>query len=355
MKKLFEGIIIVVIFMIFVVLVVGFIFDRLILVFYVYFESMMFMINKGDFFFINFFLRNVEVGDIIVFYRRDGWIVYRVYVIVDGKYIIKGDYNVVIDQQDGVYFEVEYVDIVGKVVQILNYFLVIRGGGDFIVNFRKRLMNVYVIVIIVIFGGLFIFFGSLKERSRRRLKCWRFIRIQGKIFYGIVLVFIILGFLVVIIVLWGMLVFMYFLILVGGQIDGWYLFGIIFEKNFSVENYVVYLFYYFFKDDSGRVELKIIGFCFGGGEVQNFSFIVIVLVDIWIYREEVFVWLYLVLLFYSLINWVYLISLYFLLVLYLILFLVLMFVFYWIFGILGEMILIRKGKILFKLMGDGRL
>ncbi|WP_367884883.1 hypothetical protein [Thermococcus sp. JCM 11816] len=103
----------------------------------------------------------------------------------------------------GAYPEVEHVDIAGKVVQISNHPLVIRGGGDFIVNLRKRLTNVYAIVIIVILGGLLTFSGSSKERSRRRSKRRRFIRIQGKTLYGIVSVLIISGFLAVIIASWG--------------------------------------------------------------------------------------------------------------------------------------------------------
>lgn len=79
MKKLLEGIITAVIFMILVASVVGgFILDRPILVSYAYSESMTPTINKGDLFFINPPLsRNAEVGDIIVFHRRDGWTVHR--------------------------------------------------------------------------------------------------------------------------------------------------------------------------------------------------------------------------------------------------------------------------------------
>lgn len=186
----------------------------------------------------------------------------------------------------------------------------IRGGGDFIVNLRKRLTNVYAIVIIVILGGLLTFSGSSKERSRRRSKRRRFIRIQGKTLYGIVSVLIISGFLAVIIASWGgTLAFTYSSTLAGGQREGWYLPGSTFEKNLSVENHAVYPFYYFFKDDSGRVELKTTGFRLGGGgEAQNLSLTVTVPVDTRIYREEISVWSYPALLPYSLINWAYSIS-----------------------------------------------
>ncbi|WP_367884884.1 hypothetical protein [Thermococcus sp. JCM 11816] len=135
--------------------------------------------------------------------------------------------------------------------------------------------------------------------------------------------------------------------------------GSTFEKNLSVENHAVYPFYYFFKDDSGRVELKTTGFRLGGGgEAQNLSLTVTVPVDTRIYREEISVWSYPALLPYSLINWAYSISPYFPLVLYLIPLSVLMLAFYWISGDFGgEMVSIRKGgKILSKLTGgDGRL
>ncbi|AMQ19536.1 signal peptidase I [Thermococcus peptonophilus] len=355
MKKLLEGIITAVIFMILVASVVGFILDRPILVSYAYSESMTPTINKGDLFFMNPLSRNADVGDIIVFHRSDGWTVHRVYAIVDGKYVTKGDLNVATDQQDGAYPEVKPTDVAGKVVQISNHPLVIRGGGDFIVSLRKRLTNVYAIVIIVILGGLLTFSGSSTGRSRRKSKRSRFIRIQGKTLYGIVSVLMISGFLAVVIASWGTLAFTYSSTLAGGQREGWYLPGTTFEKNLSVENHAVYPFYYFFKDDSGRVELKTTGFRLAGGEAQNLSLTVTVPEDTRIYREEVSVRSYPALLPYSLINWGYSISPYFPLVLYLIPLSALLFAFYWISGISGEVVSIRKGKILSKLTGDGRL
>ncbi|MBP1911730.1 signal peptidase I [Thermococcus stetteri] len=354
MKKLLEGAITAVIFMILIASVMGFILGRPILISYAYSESMTPTINKGDLFFMDPLSRGANVGDIIVFHRSDGWTVHRVYAVVDGKYITKGDHNVATDQQDGVYPEVKPKDVAGKVVQISNHPLVIRGGGDFIVNLRKRLTNVYAIVIIVILGGLLTFSGDTKKRKRRS-KRNKFIRIRAKTLYGIVSVLIISGFLAVVIASWGTLAFTYSSTLAGGQREGWYLPGSVFEKNISVENHAVYPFYYFFKDESGRVELKTTEFRLAGGEAQNLSLTVRVPEDTRIYREEISVWSYPAFMPAGLVSRAYSISPYFPLVLYLIPLSALLFAFYWVSGISGEFVSIRKGKILSKLTGDGRL
>jgi signal peptidase len=356
MKKLLEGVITAVIFMILVASVVGFILDRPILVSYAYSESMTPTISKGDLFFMNPLSRSADVGDIIVFHRRDGWTVHRVYAVVEGKYITKGDHNVATDQQDGAYPEVKPEDVAGKVVQISNHPLVIRGGGDFIVSLRKRLTNVYAVMIMVVLGGLLTFSGgSPEKRKKRRSKRSRFIRIRARTLYGIVSVLVISGFLTVVIASWGTLAFTYSSTLAGGQREGWYLPGSSFEKSLSVENHAVYPFYYFFKDESGRAELKTTDFRLAGGETRNITLTVTVPRDTRIYREEVSVWSYPALLPAGLVNWAYSISPYFPLVLYLIPLSALLFAFYWLSGISGGVLSIRKGRVLSKLTGDGRL
>ncbi|WP_297489265.1 signal peptidase I [Thermococcus sp.] len=223
----------------------GFLIGRPVFMSYTYSESMTPAINKGDLFFINPLSKGGKTGDIIVFHRRDGWTVHRIFVVTDGGYITKGDNNVATDQQNGENPIVERSDVIGKVVELAGSPLVIRGGGAFIESFRARLSNVYAVVIFLVVGSFLTFLGGDKRRPVKRARRRRYIRVRAKTLYAALSVLIIAGFLFVTVASWGVLTFTYSSTLAGGQREGWHLPGSTFERNLSLRNGAVYPFHYF--------------------------------------------------------------------------------------------------------------
>jgi signal peptidase len=287
MKKLLEGTITAIVLIVLVASVMGFILDRPVFVSYAYSKSMTPTIRKGDLFFMNPLSKGGEVGDIIVFHRRDGWTVHRIFAVVDGGYVTKGDNNVATDQQDGAYPLVRKEDVVGKVVTVMGHPLVIRGGGAFIESVRSKLTNVYAIGVMLLLGVLITFSSGGKERKHRGHRK-RFLRVRAKTVYAAISVLIVAGFLFVTVASWGTLAFSYSSTLAGGQREGWYLPGTTFEKNLSVENHAVYPFHYFLEPKGSR--LTLIGeheFTVNGGSAHTVDVRVSVPKDTRVYREEV--------------------------------------------------------------------
>ena len=330
----------------------GFFLDRPVFLSYVYSDSMTPTINRGDLFLVNPFARNFDVGDIIVFHRRDGWTVHRIFAVTDEGYITKGDNNVATDQQEGVYPPVQESDVAGKVVVLFGKPAVIRGGGTLIQSLRARMSNVYAIVILLIVGAFLTFSEGSKRRSRTR-----YYRVSVRTLYAAVSVLIIAGFLFVTVASWGTLAFTYSSTLAGGQRDGWYLPGSTFERNLSVENNALYPFYYFIGGGSDRVQL--LGPTFlriEGGSSVSVPVHVTVPQDTRIYREEFQVRSYPAILPASLVVFLYSFSPYLPLMAYALLLTGLLLVFYRLAGISdGDILRIRKrrGSLLSKVLGDG--
>lgn len=330
----------------------GFFLDRPVFLSYAYSDSMTPTINRGDLFLINPFAGNFDVGDIIVFHRRDGWTVHRVFAVTEEGFITKGDNNVATDQQDGLYPPVNRSDVVGKVVVLFGRPLVIRGGGDLIQSLRARLSNVYAVAVLLIVGAFLTFSGGSKRKKRVK-----YYRVSVKTLYAVVSVFIIAGFLSVTVASWGTLAFTYSSTLAGGQREGWYLPGSTFERNLSVENKALYPFYYFISGDGERAQL--LGptfFRIGGGSSVEVPVHVTVPEDTRIYREEFQVRSYPAVLPASLVAFLYSFSPYLPLVAYVIVLSGALLVFYHLAGISeGDVFRIRKrrGSILSKVLGDG--
>ncbi|GAB6136329.1 signal peptidase I [Thermococcus prieurii] len=331
---------------------VGFFLDRPVFLSYAYSKSMTPTIDKGDLFLMNPFARNFDVGDIIVFHRRDGWTVHRIFAVTEEGFITKGDNNVATDQQDGLYKPVKESDIAGKVVVVLGHPLVIRGGGAFIQSLRARLNNVYAIAFLLLVGAFLTFSGGSKRKRRTK-----YYRVSVKTLYAVVSVFIIAGFLFVTVASWGTLAFTYSSTLAGGQREGWYLPGSTFEKNLSVHNNAVYPFYYFVEGGSERAELLGPNFLrLTGGSSANVSVHVTVPKDTRIYREEFSVRSYPAILPASFVIFLYSLNPYLPLVAYALLLSAVLWAFYRLAGISeGDVIRIRKrrGSVLSKVLGDG--
>ncbi|ASJ01217.1 signal peptidase I [Thermococcus gorgonarius] len=291
MRKLIEGIITAVIVVILIASVVGFLLDRPIFLSYAYSESMTPTINKGDLFFINPLSKGGEVGDIIVFHRRDGWTVHRIFAVTEAGYITKGDNNVATDQQDGGYPIVKKADVIGKVVTLFGHPLVIRGGGSFIESVRGRLTNVYAIALILLLGVFITFSGSGGGKKRHKKgKGRRYLKIRASTVYALIAVSIVAGFLFITVASWGTLAFTYSSTLAGGQREGWYLPGSTFEKNLSVENNALYPFHYFVEPKGDRIKLlEENEFTVGGRDSHVLGVKVSVPEDTRIYREEIYV------------------------------------------------------------------
>ncbi|NJF26162.1 signal peptidase I [Thermococcus sp. Bubb.Bath] len=356
MKKLLEGTITAIVLIILMASVVGFVLDRPVFVSYAYSKSMTPTINKGDLFFMNPLSKGGEVGDIIVFHRRDGWTVHRIFAVVDGGYVTKGDNNVATDQQDGAYPLVRKENVVGKVVTVMRHPLVIRGGGAFIESVRSKLTNVYAIGIMLLLGVLITFSSGGKERKHRGHRR-RFLRVRAKTVYAAISVLIVVGFLFVTVASWGTLAFSYSSTLAGGQREGWYLPGTTFEKNLSVENRAVYPFHYFLEPKGGR--LTLLGereFTVNGGGTHVIDMRISVPEDTRVYREEIQVRAYPALLPVRIIRPLYDLNPYLPLVAYALELTAVLIAFYYLAEIgKGDVLRIRLGRrsILTKLMGDG--
>ena len=330
----------------------GFFLNRPVFLSYAYSDSMTPTINRGDLFLMNPLARNFEVGDIVVFHRRDGWTVHRIFAITGNGILTKGDNNVATDQQDGLYPPVKDSDVAGKVVVLFSKPLLLRGGGDLINSIRLKLDNPYAIAILLIAGAVLTFSGGNKKRKRVK-----YYRVSVKTLYAVASALIIAGFLFVTVASWGTLAFTYSSTLAGNQREGWYLPGSTFDRNLTLENNAFYPFYYFVDGESERAHLT--GptfFRIGGGSSVTFSVHVTVPRDTRIYREEFGVRSYPAVLPASFVVFLYSLSPYLPLVAYATLLAGLLVVFYRLAGISeGDVLRIRKrrGSFLSKLLRDG--
>jgi len=352
MRRFIENVMIIVVFVFLLASLAGFFLDRPVLVSYAYSDSMTPTIDRGDLFFMNPFAGNFEVGDVIVFHRRDGWTVHRIFAVTESGFITKGDNNVATDQQDGLYPTVKREDVAGKVITLGGNPLVIRGGGSFVQAARKRLVDSRVVVLLLITGAFATFSGGKERRAKGN-----FVRIRVRTLYAVVSVVVVASFLFVTVASWGTLAFTYSSTLAGGQREGWYLPGSAFERNLSLENNAVYPFYYFLSGGSERVQ------SFGptflripGSSNATVSVHVAVPEDTRVYREELQVRSYPALLPSSLVVALYSLNPYLPLVAYSLLISAVLLAFYRLAGISeGDVIRIRKrrGSFLSKVMGDG--
>ena len=357
MKRMIENIAITLLIIFLTASVAGFLLDRPILVSYAYSGSMTPTIDKGDLFFMNPFARTGDVGDIMVFHRRDGWTVHRIFAVSDGGYITKGDNNVATDQQDGIYPVIKPSDVAGKVITVSGHPLLIRGGGAFIESARKRLTSVYAVVLFIVLGAFLTFSGGGKKKAGRGRRKRKFLRIRAKTLYAVLAMGIITGFIFVTVASWGTLAFSYSSTLAGGQRDGWYLPGSSFQRNLTLENSAVYPFHYFVEEKGAGAEIASErAFKLGGGSSKNVTVNVEVPADTRVYRVEVAVRSYPAILPGNLVAALYGVSPYLPLVAYSIELAAVLLIFYRLADIAdGDVLRIRtrRRSLLSKLMGDG--
>ncbi len=355
MKKLIENIVVFIAIMFLITSVMGFVLDRPVLISYAYSKSMTPTIDKGDLFFINPLSKGGEVGDIIVFHRRDGWTVHRIFAVTDRGYITKGDNNVATDQQNGAYPPVKREDVIGKVMVVGGHPLVIRGGGAIIESARSKLTNIYAVAVILLLGAFLTFSGGDKNRRNGRKK--RFLKVSMRTAYAVVAVGIMAGFIFMTVASWGTLTFTYSSTLAGGQMEGWYLPGSTFEKNLSIENRAIYPFHYFIGAKGSRVTiLNGEQFRIDGKGSHEILMKVSVPEDTRIYREEIAVRSYPAILPGRLVAAMYNINPYLPLVPYTLELAAILLVFYYLADIgQGEAIRIRirRRSLLSKIAGDG--
>ena len=353
MKKLLEITLTLIVILFLTGSVAGFLMKEPVFLSYAYSESMTPTINKGDLFFLNPLARSYDVGDIIVFHRRDGWTVHRIFAVTEEGFITKGDHNVATDQQNGEYPPVKEKDVAGKVVSILGHPLVIRGGGDFIESGKARVSNVYAVGLLLIAGTLLTFSGGEKRRKRRK----RFVRVPLRSVYGLLSVLILAGFLFVTVASWGTLAFSYSSTLAGGQREGWYLPGSTFEKNLSVHNNAVYPFYYFLSQGSENVEfLGKTEFALSGGERGDVELKVNVPKETRVYREEITVRSYPALLPFPVVSGLYALNPYLPPLAYSVELGLVLLAFYYLAGLgKGDVLRfkVRRGSFIGKIIGDG--
>jgi len=333
----------------------GFLLDRPVFVSYAYSESMTPTIGKGDLFFINPLARNFDVGDIIVFHRRDGWTVHRIFAVTEEGFITKGDFNVATDQQEGKYPLVQREDIAGKVLSLFGHPLVVRGGGDFVESTKHRLGNIYAVVAILVLGAVLTFSNGTEKRKRGRRG--KFLKIPVRSVYGVVSVLIVAGFLFVTVSSWGTLAFSYSSTLAGGQREGWYLPGSSFEKNLTLENNAVYPFYYFVGGMSNNTELITADrFALDGRSDGVLHLRVKVPKDTRVYREEITVHSYPAILPFALVSALYDVNPYAPLLTYSIELGLVLLAFYYLADLgRGDVLRlrIRRGSLIGKIFGDG--
>ncbi|WP_297534596.1 signal peptidase I [Thermococcus sp.] len=350
MKKLIEAAFALIVIIFILGSAVGYVLDRPVFISYAYSGSMTPTIDKGDLFIMNPFARSYHVGDIIVFHRRTGWTVHRIFAVTDEGFITKGDNNVATDQENGLYPPVKPRDIAGKVVVVMGHPLVIRGGGTFIENLRSKFTNVYAVIVLLIIGAILTFSGDSKVRRRKK----KFYRLKVRTLYAVLSVLLIGTFLFVTVASWGTLSFSYSSTLAGGQRAGWHLPGSVFEQNLTVKNNAVYPFYYFIGGGSNRTEL--LGessFRLSGGSSKVLMVRVNVPLQTRIYVEKFTVRSYPAILPGSVVSALYGISPYAPLVPYAILMSVMLFGFYRLAGI-GDVDVIRirrRGGVLYKILG----
>lgn len=355
-KRAAETIITLIVLMFLLVSALGFVLGRPVFLSYAYSESMTPTINRGDLFFINPLSKGGDVGDIIVFHRRDGWTVHRIFAVTEAGYITRGDNNVATDQQDGGYPVVKKADVVGEVVTVFGRPLVIRGGGSFIESARSRLTNVYAVAIFLLLGALITFSGGGKK-GHKRGGGKRYLKVRARTVYALIAVSIVAGFLFITVASWGTLAFTYSSTLAGGQREGWYLPGSTFERNLSVENNALYPFHYFVEPKGDRI--KLLGeseFTVDGGDSHTLGVEVSVPEDTRIYREEVRVRSYPAILPGAAIEFLYALNPYLPLLAYALELTAVLLAFYYLAEIgKGDVLRIRIGRrsLLSKLAGDG--
>ncbi|WP_048151074.1 signal peptidase I [Palaeococcus ferrophilus] len=276
-----------------VVSLIGFFFDRPILVSYVTSDSMEPTLNRGDMFFINP-LSKGSPGDIAVFKMAGSWTVHRIYAEGEDGYITKGDANVATDQQEGRAPPIKRNDVAGTVLTIADRPIKVPGVGGYISEFSQRGSALYAAIALLIMGALVITSdeSGKKHRSRHRRKL--FFRVKFKTLYAATGALMIALLLISMMLSWGDVTFTYSSTLAGGQREGWYLPGSVFEDEITLKNAAVYPFVYFIVPQGERFEVTTdTHFRLSGNTEERIGVKVHVPEDTRIYRETIKVYAYL--------------------------------------------------------------
>lgn len=276
-----------------VVSLIGFFFDRPVLVSYVTSDSMEPTLNRGDVFFINP-LSKGSPGDIAVFRMAGSWTVHRIYAEGEEGYITKGDANVATDQQERGAPPIKRADVAGTVLTVAGRPIKVPGAGTYISEFSQKGSALYAAIALLIMGALLITSDEGRKKHVRRRGRKSFFRVKFKTVYAITGVLVIALLLLSMMLSWGEITFTYSSTLAGGQREGWYLPGSVFEDELTLKNAAIYPFTYFIVPQGDRFEVTTDRhFRLPGKSEENIGVRVHVPEDTRIYRETVNVYAYL--------------------------------------------------------------
>lgn len=267
--------------------VVGFIFDRPIIVSYVTSDSMTPTLNRGDLFLINPFSKG-KVGDIVVFSMNGQWTVHRIYAETSEGYITKGDNNIATDQQDGRIDAVKKKDIIGTVVTVFDKPVRVPYVGTYIQDLSKSVKNLYIAIIVIVLGSVLLT-GS---REKRRKKKKKVIRVKYRTVYTVVSAVMIAMILLSVVATWGTIGFNYASTLAGGQKEGWYIPNTEFDRPIILENKALYPMYYILSPKGDRIAIDETDFMLMKSEKEKVNVHVKVPAETRIYYEQIDVYTY---------------------------------------------------------------
>jgi len=219
----------------------GALLDRPVFISYAYSGSMTPTISRGDVFFINPFVRNPDVGDIIVFKTGKIWTVHRIVAITEEGYITKGDNNIATDQQSYNVPPVSRSQIGGKVITITGHVPKIPKVGNYINDGLSDRGKMFLGAFLVVIG--IIAFGSSEEAKRGKRK--KFFAIKFRTLFMLASVFLILMVAISIFVSWELIPIAYSVTSAGGNREGWYLPGEEFQTEINVKNNNIYPMVYY--------------------------------------------------------------------------------------------------------------
>ena len=243
----------------------GALLDRPVFISYAYSGSMAPTIDKGDVFFINPFVRNPKVGDIVVFRAGKTWVVHRIVAITEEGYLTKGDNNIATDQQTHNVPPVAGEQIGGRVITVNGHVPKIPELGNYIDNGLSDRGKMFLGALLVVVG--IIAFGS-GERPKRIRKN-KFISIKFRTLFMLTSVFLILMVAISIFVSWELIPIAYSVTSAGGSREGWYLPGEEFQTEVTIRNNNIYPMVYYISAEPPVTEVSSEKFYLSRDEEDN--------------------------------------------------------------------------------------
>jgi signal peptidase len=275
----------------------GYLLDRPVLLSYVTSDSMSPTINSYDLFLVNPIPEKYSEGDIIIFSSGGKWICHRVFAVLDGGYLTKGDNNIATDQLAGKDV-VKQEDIAGKVVTFSEKPILLPGGGK-LVGFAGTFLwenKILLLVVFIFFGLLSLTGGSLNVRRKRR-----YFRLKNSQVYTIITFSILLTVTFLSVFLITSTDINYGTTSAAGLRPEWVEPGKTFERTITVENKGIIPYYYYLTTNSKRVDVGE-GFFLFPRESKNIRILINAPDATGIYSERIYICKYLPIAFPAMIN-----------------------------------------------------